>query len=371
MASSTSSSDAGVAAPLLDGERERAFEREVPKQAWPTATLVALVLTLVGATLWELKMRALGLRAGDLDDGPPAWADERRKIDAGPRDQVALIGDSRILFDTDLDIFQEIVGRRPIQLALPGTPGVRFLTDLADDERFAGLVVVGMVEPLYFSGREGLMGGALEYARTESPSQRASFELRRALSRGLAFMDDAYTPFTFVEQLELPNRRGVKGPYDDVWKLSEAWDDRQTRMWSRLETDPYLRAHAIMVWGDGKGKPLSEEQIQTTIAAARRDCAKLRARGGEVVFLRPPSAPPNRANEETRAPRAKVWDALLRETGSFGVHFEDHPAMQGLTLPERSHLSAADAKVFTRAYAAELVKGVPWLTQHPAPARQR
>ena len=30
-----------------------------------------------------------------------------------------------------------------------------------------------------------------------------------------------------------------------------------------------------------------------------------------------------------------------------GVHFEDHAGMQGLDLPEWSHLSAADARRYT------------------------
>jgi hypothetical protein len=35
----------------------------------------------------------------------------------------------------------------------------------------------------------------------------------------------------------------------------------------------------------------------------------------------------------------------------MGIHFEDHPEFQGLNLPEWSHLSAADARKFTRALA--------------------
>ncbi len=347
---------------------DRAFTREVPKQAWSRVAVLAFALTLVGTLGWELRMRSLGLRAGDLGDGPAHWAVERRKVDEGPREQVVLVGDSRILFDTDLDIWKELTGRRPIQLALPGTPAPAFLTDIADDAHFAGLVVVGMLEPLYFSGRGGLFGKAIEYARTESPSQRAGHQLRVRASRALAFLDDAYTLFSLVEQIDMPNRGDVHGPYGDPWKLSEFSDDRQTRMWPRIQTDERLRAHAIMAWGDAKGPPLTGEQIAKAIDAAKRDCTKIRARGGDVVFLRPPSINPNRANEELRAPRAKAWDALLRETASFGVHFEDYPAMQGLEVPERSHLSAESAKLFTRAYVTELVKQVPWLAAHP-PAR--
>ena len=42
--------------------------------------------------------------------------------------------------------------------------------------------------------------------------------------------------------------------------------------------------------------------------------ATIRARGGEVVFVRPPSDRHLRVNEEAQVPKAKGWDALLRNT---------------------------------------------------------
>ena len=48
-------------------------------------------------------------------------------------------------------------------------------------------------------------------------------------------------------------------------------------------------------------------------------------------------------------PRAKTWDALLTATGASGIHYEDYPEMQGLELPEWSHLSRVDAERFTEA----------------------
>ena len=43
---------------------------------------------------------------------------QRRAADIAP---VAIVGDSRILFDTDLDRFQALTGVRPVQLAIVGT----------------------------------------------------------------------------------------------------------------------------------------------------------------------------------------------------------------------------------------------------------
>jgi hypothetical protein len=92
--------------------------------------------------------------------------------------------------------------------------------------------------------------------------------------------------------------------------------------------------------------------IMKVVETTRRDVNRLRARGGDVVFVRPPSNGPIRKNENLRAPRAEVWDTLIRGTGTIGIHFEDYPAMTGLQLPEWSHLSHDSALLFTDAYAS-------------------
>jgi len=73
--------------------------------------------------------------------------------------------------------------------------------------------------------------------------------------------------------------------------------------------------------------------------------------------------------EDKRLPRAKGWDPLLAAASIQGIHFDDHPEMQGLDIPELSHLSRTCAKVFTDAYVRALVARVPRLALKPdAPA---
>ena len=105
------------------------------------------------------------------------------------------------------------------------------------------------------------------------------------------------------------------------------------------------------------------ERMATTIgldlARAKAAVEKIRARGGEVVFVRPPSAPELRVNEEAQVPKAKGWDVLLRNTKSVGIHIDDLPAAQGLPLPEWSHLSRKCATVFTDIYVRRLTELTP------------
>jgi hypothetical protein len=68
-----------------------------------------------------------------------------------------------------------------------------------------------------------------------------------------------------------------------------------------------------------------------------------------VIFVRPPSGERYLEFENRVFPRAETWDVLLAESGVPGIHFEDHPELQGYRLPEWSHLSAAEAERFTAA----------------------
>jgi hypothetical protein len=96
----------------------------------------------------------------------------------------------------------------------------------------------------------------------------------------------------------------------------------------------------------------------------------IRARGGEVVFIRAPSAGLYLESENQGQPRARTWDPLLAETAAYGIHFEDHESMRNLTVPEWSHLSAESQRVFTREYVRLLVDNVPWLGRRRAGASE-
>ena len=344
--------------------------REIPRVRLATIALLVAVLVTAGLIAWEWQMRSLGLVAGDLDDSKGHWAVERRKVAAGEYDGVVIIGSSRILFDTNLDIWKEMTGRRPVQLAMPGTSPRPILTDFADDPDFQGLLVVDVAPEGFFTeGRAHPdFAGVLDYWKEQSPSARFGHQAGLFLSRHLAFLDDQYTLFSLIDQLDLPNRGTITRPYLAVWKLSETYDNRQTMLWSQIETNERLREHAMRVWMSAKPKPPEAELLAMIFEQARRDVAKIRARGGEVVFVRPPSAGFYHAREEMNTPRAKTWNRLLQETGAFGINFEDYPTMQGLELPEMSHLSRESAQRFTRAYVGVMMKDVPWLAAKAGPA---
>ena len=192
------------------------------------------------------------------------------------------------------------------------------------------------------------------------------------LQRRLAFLDSNHRLSVAAHRLDPDFRAGVEGPKHDIWKVSEVGERRQTWMWRRVEHDPAYRARTRWAWKGFKEKWVYTPQLMAKgHARAKTAVEKIRSRGGEVVFVRPPSAPELRVNEEAQVPKAKGWDHLLRNTRSVGVHADDLTQAQNLTLPEWSHLNRACATVFTDAYVRRLSELTPRLKLRAAAPRPR
>ena len=356
MPSSISSSDPGP------GEAAH-YERATPSLPFWTVLVASAASFLLGMVAWEAYWRA--------NDGVPGyrnsdglWAVQRRRIDEGEGDKLVVIGSSRLMFDVQLDVWERLSGERPIQLALEGTSAVPVMEDLADDPDFTGTLIVGVTPGLFFSGF-GYRQQALAYTQRETPAQRASQWLSmHVLENRFAWYDPDFALFTVLGRQDWPRRDGVMR-FADVPKISDTTSiDRNHRMWARVERDPAYARKVQQVWMQRRSDqpPTAEEQAELD-AAIEREMAravaaheKLRARGVRVVFVRAPSDGDVLEDEHRRYPRETTWDALLARTGAPGIHFEDHPDMQGLWLPEWSHLAGADADRYTaalhRAYAA-------------------
>jgi hypothetical protein len=246
---------------------------------------------------------------------------------------------------------------RPLQLALPGTNGRPFLEDLAADEDFRGLVVVGIAETSYFRDAAGLFATALARYKFESPAQRSSFVLHQALSRVFGFLDDSYRLSMLVKRLDPGWRKGADGPCNVVWKVKTTHEGRHSALWPRIEHDEKLNAHARSFWQQQWTlPPIKDEVIAMTQKRTRDAVEKIRARGGEVVFVRPPSVGAVLANDLRRLPRERGWDALLAASATAGLYYEDDPVARVLFPPELSHLSRACGTVYTDSYARALAR---------------
>ena len=372
MPSSTSSSDQRIvsrsgAYRLTAADRPGVAQpvpvRDVPTQPWGPIFFSVATLLLLMLAGWEAYWRAWGAPPGYYNS-KGEWAQQRRRIDAGEGGKTVLTGASRILFDVQLDVWEKAAGERPIQLAIEGTSPLPVLEDLAADPNFTGRVLVGVASDIFFTGFT-YRGDVVPYFHKESPSQRIGNWLSRQLLEPYFAFDDAdFALATVLERQAWPPRPELT-VHKDVRKLLVQEADRNSHIWSKVETDPEYRELARSIWAqhfDGPPPPNMDtpeklqKVIDTQIQRAVDVVTKLRARGVEVLFVRPPTAGRYLEFDNKVFPRARTWDVLLARTGAPGIHFEDYPELQGLELPEWSHLAYADARKFTAALYAIIAR---------------
>jgi len=342
----TASDRPGVAQPVP--------ERPVPNQPWTRITVGAIVLFVLLLGSWEAYWRSYGATPGTRNS-EGLWAIQRRRIDNGEGDATVLLGSSRVYFDVQLPVWEKLAGKRPIQLAIEGTTPLGMLEDLAADQNFHGRLLVGVAPQVFFSGF-AYRGRVLPYSRTESPAQRVGQWLSmHSVERVFAFFDPDFALATVLRRQAWPELPG-RPAHMDVRKLAVTEVDRATHIWEKVENDTDYREITRSVWRkefvpgeDDPPRAKRDEKSKEQIARAVKAVAALRARGVPVLFVRPPSSGPFLEYENRNWPRAQTWDALLAATGAPGIHFEDYPEMQGMELPEWSHLTRADAERYTAA----------------------
>jgi hypothetical protein len=325
--------------------------------------VVSVVMMLVVATAsWEIYCRSLGYQPS-LNDTGDLWAEARRRVEP---ESLVLVGDSRALFDSDLDELEKGLGKRPIQLAQPGSTAFPVLADLINDTRFHGTILCSVVPRLFFappgSPPMNRSEKAVRRAHTQTYAQRASHNLGIYLERWFACMkQEDLTLGVLLQELPIPNRPYALVPPKLPPYFASLDRERRARMVEKCARPGALQERVKQRWGRlftppppprFIAKDVFGKQMQTAIEARFADTKalveKLRARGGHIVFVRFPLSGDLKAYEDRETPRPRTWDRLLRETGAPGIYFEDYPELAGFHCPEWSHLSAGDSVEFTR-----------------------
>lgn len=348
------------------------FERVLPALPWNRLALAAYGVAALLCVGWEMRVRQLGYTA-DLNDTSDLWSDRRNAVRP---DSLVIVGDSRPLFDLDLDALEEGLGRRPIQLAIAGSGAYPILANLAADESFRGDVLISLVPAMYLAPGGPLVKAsedALKRLRTRTPADRFSHQVSMLVEERVAFIQqEDLTLVKLLESLEIPDRPGALVPPRLPPAFQEVDRERRNRMtaecaregsplqaavraaWQRLFVPPPPPTWVPPEVFQAEMARGTEARYEQTKAAIDR----IRARGGRVVFVRFPYTGWLKEVEDHATPRAATWDRMLRETGAPGVHFADHPELASFDCPEWSHLSAPDSVEFTKRLVPHLRKAL-------------
>jgi hypothetical protein len=152
MPSSTSNSKGKLRLPRLFFAKPseivpRDYERTIPQVPWRGMTVVVVLVVIAAATAWEFYCRSIGY-GPTLNNTEDLWATARRRVQP---ESVVIIGDSRGWFDLDLDELQKGLGKRPPQLAGPGSCPYPVLADLVKDETFHGAIICSFTPRLFMA----------------------------------------------------------------------------------------------------------------------------------------------------------------------------------------------------------------------------
>jgi hypothetical protein len=340
----------------------RDYERPIPQLPWREITLIVVLIVSAAAATWEIYVRSVGY-APTLNDTDDLWVQARRRVKP---ESVVIIGDSRPLFDLDLDELEKGLGKRPVQLALAGCCAYPVLADLANDEQFHGTIICSIVPAIFFTPG----GPDLEIAektvsrrRKQTPAQRLSHHLGMLLEEHIAFLkQEDLTLDILLKQLPISNRPNAQIPPTFPPYFQTVDRERRTRMTEQCAQPGSPLAKRIQqIWLPLFTPPPpptyvpketfvreTGEKIEARFRDTRTAVEKLRARGGKIVFVRFPLNGELKALEDRLNPRTREWEQLLKDTKAPGIYFDDYPELASFTCPEWSHLSAGDSVEFSK-----------------------
>ena len=331
--------------------------------------LVAAILGIAALTAWELYWRANGYYP-TLDDNKELWSVQRAKVDKLSSDTPILVGSSRILFDIQLDEWERLTGKRPIQLASVGSSPLPIFHDIVEHTNFTGTVFVGVTPGLFFSTTYpkaepwAWPQSRVDYYHKRTYAQQLNHFLSLPLQKGLALMsagelqmDDEIDLKSLLNRIKIGNRNNNGMP--PFYTFSDMTEDRNMRMRERMVTDTAYANTVKKVWqfyGE-TAQSLPPPDKEGTTHFFVNDLKKFQSRGGRVILVRFPSSGGVLMGENMGLPRKEYWDFLVERSGAQAYYFEDYPTLsQGYVLPEWSHLSGESADRFTKEFVKIMQK---------------
>lgn len=328
--------------------------------------LIAVILGIAALTAWELYWRSKGYEPG-LEDTKELWAIQRSRAENANKEDVILLGDSRMLFDIQLDEWEEVTGVRPIQLASAGTTPLPAFRDLVENTDFSGTVLISVHPIIFFLTTEEhtflwrRIISRIDHYKDRTYAQRLNHFLDVPLQRTFTFLradDEDWTDDldlkTLLSTVEVGDRLGPG--YPPFYRFQDIEIDRNVKMFDKVLKDTAFANSIIKAWTYEGPEPMPPPDKEGTMAYFLEDLAKFKARGGRVILIRFPSSGGLLHFENEAFSRENFWQAIVDAAEVPAYHFEDYEALNQFYCPEWSHLTAQDAGTFTTELAKIMKK---------------
>lgn len=337
---------------------------------WLALLAGAALLCLVAAAAMEWRLDTLGYRPTARDSEARWQAARARAARLGER-ALILVGASRFQLGLDLDVLRRETGLEPVQLALDGSGGEPILAGLAKDPEIRGTVLVEYYD--HAVGARGGVAGDMQrrYERSagrtrfwKRPAANAEARLAEWLHERLRATSDGANPLASLRWRILPSAearqylitRPDRSRLADYAKVDiPAFYYRRVARTLGEDVDPNapdagtVLARRVAALGPAAAAGFAEAARTAGALAAR-----IRARGGKVIFVAMPSSGLVREIEQRRYPRERFWERFLQEADVTGIHAAIEPGLIEFACPDGSHLDMRDRAAFSLALAAAL-----------------
>ena len=204
----------------------------------------------------------------------------------------------------------------------------------------------------------------IKYAKEETPAQRVSSQINRFLESKLVFLDkNSLALNAKLDALELPSRKGVFMMPIFPMDFGYTTYERQNYMTNRFLVDSNLQNQVKNIWrffNSFPHQPTSDDDIKAVLQNVKENVDKIKARGGDVLFVRTPSSEFYKDIETKDYSRERFWNPLLAYTNCKGVHYADYQAIDHFICPEYSHLAPQQAYIFTKELIEILRRDKGW-----------
>jgi len=308
---------------------------------------------LAGVGSWEVYWRSHGFVSSVIDD-TGLWALARHRANDLGEDAVVLVGSSRMQMDIRRGAFARATGWRPaIQLAIVRGPSVPVLKNLAEDPNFLGTVICE-VNPVLFFGDTLMIDRTLdEYFRAfeeTSIGKRIEQRLTMAFDSKLV---------TRLPELGFEPLREAWGygrrplPSYNAVISSDRYRTGDYRKFVRLKQANERNALTL---ANAQAKVMSPSRFARRLRVLGALVEAIRARGGDVVFVRLPSSNHVLEFERRFWQRDAFWEPLVLATSASTVHYEDDPILSKFVPPDGDHLGGRWASLFSERLGRILVE---------------
>lgn len=314
---------------------------------------LACCLVFAGALTWFENVRK---QLPSVGDSHLYWGLHRDKVySENGRKKVVIVGLSRSQSGLDPRIMADSLQTHDVvMLSLGGVLSQQLVVkDLAEDPRFDGYVLFDTKEQWMLPQDTAAVASYLKYYHQEF-SHGGIFEKRINARLKVALQERSvlFSPVSRVYRL-IWNKLFLGDP----WACSRMRADRSRQIWF-ADSQQYL-AHVLAAPMDHyRSKPedadtLLFREIPAELNALHR---QLKARGGGLILLRMPSSGVIAQYEEEAYPKARYWDAIVKQAQVPAIHFADHAELRGFNCPDYSHLDATDIPEFTRRLSVVLAQ---------------